>query len=162
MGGEFIRSDLFSIDCVDDPYSTAAKAHINSFRCAIVTHVVGVIGKIHFANKLKGIGIIDVANSPFIICDEQAIQLRNKCNSLGRSEATDRVNALAFVQVDYFDSVIAQRANKQSFAGCIEIEVIYSSFDSGQWDRLLQLDPGVTGFSDCETTSGYSNDDGEN
>src|SRR6266550_3048326 len=137
MGGEFNRSNLFSIDCVDDPYSTAAKAHTDSFRRAIVTHVVGVIGKIHFANKLKGIDIIDVANSPFIICDEQAIQLRNKGNTLGRSETTNRVNALAFVQVDHFNSVISKRANKQSFADCVEIEVIYSSFDSGQRDRLL-------------------------
>ena len=112
MGGEFNRSNLFSIDCVDDPYSTAAKAHINSFRRVIVTHVVGVIGKIHFANKLKGIGIIDVANSAFIICHEQAIALGNKGNTLRRSETTDRVNALAFVQVDHFDCVIAQRANK--------------------------------------------------
>src|SRR5438105_6382556 len=123
MGGEFNRSNLFSIDCVDDPYSTAAKAHINSFRRVIVTNVVGVIGKIHFANKLKGIGIIDVANSAFIICDEQAIQLLNKGNTLGRSETTDGVNALAFVQVDHFDRVIAQSANKQPLAGCIEIEV---------------------------------------
>ena len=112
MGGESNRSNLFSIDCVDDPYSTAAKTHINSFRRAIVAHIVGIIGKIHFAYKLKGIGIIDVANSTFIIRDEKAIQLRNKGNTLRRSKTTDRVNALAFVQVDHFDSVIAQRTNK--------------------------------------------------
>ena len=107
MGGEFNRSNLFSIDRVDDPYSTAAKAHINSFRRAIVTNVVGIIAKLHFANNLKGIRIIDFASSTFIICDEQAIQLRNKSNTLGRSETTDAVNALAFAQVHHFDSVIA-------------------------------------------------------
>jgi len=162
MSGEFNRSNLFSIDSVDDPDSTAAKAHIDSFRRAIVAHVVGVVGKIHLANKLKGIGIIDVANSAFIICDEQAIQLRNKGNTLGRSKTTDRVNALAFVQVDHFDSVVTKRTEEQSFADCVEIEMIYSSFDSEQRDRLLQLDPGITGFSDRETTAGYGDDDGEN
>src|SRR5205823_6453048 len=112
MGGEFNRSNLFSIGSVDDPDSTAPEAHIDSSRRAIIAHIVGIIGKIHFANKLKGIGIIDVANSTFIIRDEQAIQLRNKGNTLRRSKTTDRVNALAFVQVDHFDSVIAQRTNK--------------------------------------------------
>ena len=43
MCSEFYRSNLFSIGGVDDPYSTAAKAHINSFRRAIVTNVVGII-----------------------------------------------------------------------------------------------------------------------
>jgi hypothetical protein len=71
------------------------------------------------------------------------------------------VDALAFAQVEHFGSVVAKRADEQSFACGVEIEVIYPSFYSGQLDRLLQLKPRATGFSDGETTADYCDDDRE-
>jgi hypothetical protein len=64
----------------------------------------------------------------------------NKGNTLGRSETADRVNALAFIQVDHFHSVIAQRTNKQSLAANIDVEVIDPPFHPRQRNRLLQLE----------------------
>jgi hypothetical protein len=72
------------------------------------------------------------------------------------------MRSLAFAQIDHFDGIVAERANEQSFAGSIEPEVIYSPFDSGQRDRLLQFDSSVVGSGDWHTTSGYGDNNGEN
>jgi hypothetical protein len=40
------------------------------------------------------------------------------------------------VQIEDFDGVIAERADKQSFSGRIKPEVVDASFDTRQWDRL--------------------------
>jgi len=46
------------------------------------------------------------------------------------------MNALAFAQVEDFYGIFAQRADEQSLAGHIDIEVIDPSFYSGQRDCL--------------------------
>jgi hypothetical protein len=71
------------------------------------------------------------------------------------------VDALAFAQVEHFDSVVAERADEQSFASDVEVEVIYPSFYSGHRDRLLQLKTRATGFSGGEIMPSYCDDDGQ-
>ena len=56
------------------------------------------------------------------------------------------MNALTFSQIQNFNGVVPKGADEQSFPGGIEIEMIYSSLDSGQRYRSLQFDPRVTGF----------------
>jgi len=40
------------------------------------------------------------------------------------------VDSLALTQIEHFDGVIAERTNKQSFAGGIECEMVDPSFDT--------------------------------
>jgi hypothetical protein len=47
------------------------------------------------------------------------------------------MNSLAPAQIDNFNGVIAECADKQSFAGSIVGEMIYSSFHPTQRNRLL-------------------------
>ncbi len=61
MRCEFDRSDAFAVGRVDYPDSAAAKADVDLFRSAVVTHVVRVILKVYFTDKLPGFGIIDIA-----------------------------------------------------------------------------------------------------
>jgi hypothetical protein len=49
---------------------------------------------------------------------------------LRRTEASNRVNSLAFAQVENFDGVVIKRADKQSFASGIKREMVDPSFDS--------------------------------
>jgi hypothetical protein len=65
------------------------------------------------------------------------------------------MDALAFAHVEHFDGVIAQRADEQSFACGVEIEVIDPPFYSRQRDRLLELKP-RTSFSGGEMIAVYS------
>jgi hypothetical protein len=58
-------------------------------------------------------------------------------------------------------NIFGEQFCRACFARGVEIEVVYSSFDSRQRDRLLQFDPRVTGSRDWHTTSGYCDNDGE-
>jgi len=72
------------------------------------------------------------------------------------------MGSLALVQIEHFNGVVAQRAHEQALARCVKGNVIYSSFDSRQRDRLLQLKPCVARFSDWLTSSRNRDGDGEN
>jgi hypothetical protein len=98
--------------------------------------------------------IEDLEDSALIVCDKETVELGGISNALRCTEASNGMDSLALAQIEHFNGVITERAHEQSFALCVEIEVINSSFDSGQRDRLLQLDPRVTRFSDCSTNSG--------
>jgi hypothetical protein len=58
------------------------------------------------------------------------------------------MNSLALAQIDNFNGVIAECGNKQSFAGRIVSEMIYSSFHCSQRDRLFQFERWPTLSSD--------------
>ena len=92
---------------------------------------------------------------------KEPVEFGNINETLRRSETGDRVDALAFAQVEHFGGVVAQRADEQSFAGGVEIEVINPSFHARQRDRLLQLKSRVTRFSGDEMTSENRDDNSE-
>ena len=46
------------------------------------------------------------------------------------------MDSLPFTQIEDFDRVVAERTNEQSVTGSIKREMVYSSFDSRQRDRL--------------------------
>jgi hypothetical protein len=70
------------------------------------------------------------------------------------------MDALAFAQIEHFGSVVANRADEQSFARSVEVEVIDPSFYSSQRDRLPELEPRATRFSADEMIASYREDDG--
>jgi glycerophosphoryl diester phosphodiesterase len=71
------------------------------------------------------------------------------------------MDLVTFAQIEHFNRIVAERTNEQSFSSGIEREVIYSSFDARQLDRLRQFDPRVTGFSDGEIIAYQGDDKGE-
>jgi len=137
VGRELNRSNFFSVSCVENCDAATAKAHINSLGRGIVTHVIGVIFEIDFTEQLKILAVIDIAHPTAIVRDKQTSG--NISNALGRSEAADGMNACALTQIDHLNSVIAERANKQSLSHKIEVEMIDPPFDSRQRKPLLQL-----------------------
>ena len=66
----------------------------------------------NFADDLKGFAIIDVAHPTIVISDEETVEFRDINDTLRRTEISNRMNALAFAQIDYLDRVVAERANK--------------------------------------------------
>ncbi len=71
------------------------------------------------------------------------------------------MDALAFAQVKHFGSVVAKRADEQSFICGVEIKMIYPSFHSRQRDRLFQLKRRVAGFSGGEVIAYNCDDQGK-
>jgi hypothetical protein len=69
------------------------------------------------------------------------------------------MHAFTFVQVDYFNAVVAESADKQSLAGCVAVEVVYPALDSRQRNCLPQLNvrwPGdnkSSGYRHAETNN---------
>ena len=49
------------------------------------------------------------------------------------------MNSLAFAEVDNFEAIVSQSADKQSVVRCIQRKMIDSSLHSRQRDYLLQL-----------------------
>jgi hypothetical protein len=72
------------------------------------------------------------------------------------------MDSLAFAQIEHFNGIVAERTNEQPVAGSIKREMVYSSFNSRQRDRLRLFDPRVTGLSGRQTSSGCCDTDGKN
>ena len=128
---------MLAIGGVDDSDSAAAKPDVNLFRGFIVTHIVSIIFEIEFTDLLERFAVIDFADTSIVICNEDAVQLRDVGDSLRRAKVGNRMDSFALEQVEHLDGVVAERTNEQSFAGGIKREMVYSSFDSRQRDRLL-------------------------
>jgi hypothetical protein len=94
------------------PIPPLNEAYINSLRGTVIPRVVRVVLEIHFPNGLEGSGIIDVADSTVVVCNDQTVQLRDINDTLWRTETADGVNALTCAQIEHLDSIVAKRANK--------------------------------------------------
>ncbi len=64
--------------------------------------------------------------------DENTIELSNVTDALRRAETRDGMNALALPQIDYFNAVVAERADKQSLARGVEGKVVDPSLHARQ------------------------------
>src|SRR6476620_1245556 len=137
MCAEFNGADLFPIGGINNGNASAPKSDIDFLTRFIITNIVGVIFKTQFPNHLERFSIVYLANTAFVIGNKQTIQFRGISDSLRCGETGDRVDSLAFTQIEHFDGVIAKRTNKQPFAVRIEREMVDPSFDTRQWERLL-------------------------
>src|SRR5450755_4374738 len=97
---------------IDHTNSTTAKADVGLLRRRIASDVVGVL-QIDAANRGKGLRIVNIACATLVVCDDQPSGLCHIANALRVSKTCDGMNALSFLQVDYFQAVVAQRADKQ-------------------------------------------------
>ncbi|HZE56611.1 MAG TPA: hypothetical protein VE031_02040 [Chthoniobacterales bacterium] len=69
------------------------------------------------------------------------------------------MNALTLSQVEDFNTIVSQRADEQSIAGRVEIEMIDSPFNSGERNRLLELQCFCGGLGSDETVAECSDQD---
>ena len=150
---EFDRADLFSIGRINNRNASTAKSEIDFFRHFIVTDIVGIIFEAQFPKRLERFSIVDFEDSIFIVCNKETIEIGDVNNSLWRTKTGDRVNSLAFVQIEHFDSVVTKRADEQSFARRIDCEVIDATFDSRQRDRLLEFKGFLLGAGSHDATA---------
>ncbi|HSV62427.1 MAG TPA: hypothetical protein VLH83_03715 [Chthoniobacterales bacterium] len=149
MGGQRDRSDLFSIDWIDEGYSAIAESNQDSMADSVVPDVVGIVAEIHFRNLGERFAIVDFARALFVIGNKEAIQLRDEGDTLGRTGLRNGTHPLATPQVDHLDGVVAKRADEQSVASRIESEMVDPTFNSGKRNRAGRSNrrvlSGVTG-----------------
>src|SRR4029077_7060472 len=107
MRCEFDRAHAFSVARVDHADPAIAEADINSPGSDVVTHVIGVVFEVNIAEELPGFGIIKLAEAALVVRDEEPIQFGDVSETLRRSQTSDRVDTLAFLQIDRFDTVVA-------------------------------------------------------
>ncbi|MEY2574972.1 MAG: hypothetical protein QOF80_459 [Verrucomicrobiota bacterium] len=143
MRRQFDCARPLAVGRVDDRYSTVPEADKNLLRHAIVTHVVGVILQINGADELPRFRIVNLALTAFVVRHEKPILQGKIRQALRCAEAAKGVNTLTLSQIEYFHAVVAQRADEQSFAGRIEIEVVDPAFDAGEGNRLFQFQDSV-------------------
>jgi hypothetical protein len=63
------------------------------------------------------------------------------------------VDSLAFAQIENFHAVVAKRADEQSFTRRIERKMIDPTFDSREWDRLLEFKTVLLGVGSNDATA---------
>jgi hypothetical protein len=138
MGREVDRTELLAVRGVDDGDAAVAEPHIDS--ALVGSNIVRIVTKAQLPDRLEGFCVVDFANPVLVIRDEKTIELGDVTDSLRRAQAGNGTNALAFSQIDYLDTVVAERTDEQTFARRVESEVIDPSFDTRERNCLADLE----------------------
>src|SRR5262245_25214058 len=121
-------SDLLTFS-VQFSQTTVRVSDIDLLMGGIVSQVIGVVSIIDGLEKLQRSAIKHLHCAVFGTRNKQTVFIRNKERTLRLSKARDCIRALASLQIDDLDGVIAKRRNKQPLTFDINRHVVDASLN---------------------------------